>query len=437
MKPLRTFPLLIALGLVLLAGFVGVAGGTPVKESLPLPVSANTTNSPFIYDEARDPIAEGPVDGDHWEYSYDTDNQRVDVWSASGKRHTSFLWDGGRPIEEFTVLDSWITPKPKHGPKGDKDGKPHMTLGPLFCHDGGGYGGPKPQGIQYVWALGQFLEQEAMLFKDGLDGDTTTELGPGGVHLNDLRYSMADQIGSTRLLTNPQGGVIENTTWGPWGEPLRGGRKSRVGFTGHQYEKLTGHHYSVYRYLDPRNGRWTQRDPVRGWDGPNRYTYVRNRPDLRVDRAGLQGIWVECSPPSCMPVTVGELSSTFEAIDFTRGQWEQAQDSRCPRGTLMTFFVGECPPQVIRGSYSGLEPEPIPSCPERFRTCTGTLTIRIPQGTSTCRTPFLCQPPLQPGDLPNTEAPRPNHPVPTLPGFLINPIDFIPPGGTELPGQEQ
>ena len=89
------------------------------------------------------------------------------------------------------------------------------------------------------------------------------------------------------MLTDEDGGVTERTTWGPWGERIEGGERSRVGYTGHQRDAESGLHYSVHRYLDSRDGRWTKRDPAGRVDGQNLYRYVRSNPIKRVDPEGL------------------------------------------------------------------------------------------------------------------------------------------------------
>ena len=96
-----------------------------------------------------------------------------------------------------------------------------------------------------------------------------------------------DHLGSIRVLTDEDGGVTERTTWGPWGERLEGGELSRVGYTGHSLDRESGLHYAVHRYLDPRNVRWTRRDPLGEVDGTNVYGYVRNRPTRFADPTGL------------------------------------------------------------------------------------------------------------------------------------------------------
>jgi len=96
-----------------------------------------------------------------------------------------------------------------------------------------------------------------------------------------------DHLGSIRVLTDEDGGVTERTSWGPWGERFEGGERSRMGYTGHQIDAESGLHHAVHRYLDPRNGRWTQRDPLGDVDGQNIYRYATNDPTNRVDVLGL------------------------------------------------------------------------------------------------------------------------------------------------------
>jgi RHS repeat-associated protein len=59
------------------------------------------------------------------------------------------------------------------------------------------------------------------------------------------------------------------------------------GFTGHQFEARTQNWGTLHRYLDSREGRWTQRDPAGSIDTQNRYGYVGGRPLSSVDRLGL------------------------------------------------------------------------------------------------------------------------------------------------------
>jgi RHS repeat-associated protein len=85
---------------------------------------------------------------------------------------------------------------------------------------------------------------------------------------------------------------LDRLTFGPWGEPLTGNfSRTRFGYTGHQREAKTGYWYSMWRYLDSRAGRWTQRDPLGDLLVPqrpvNRYPYVLSRPLHFTDPIGL------------------------------------------------------------------------------------------------------------------------------------------------------
>jgi len=132
-----------------------------------------------------------------------------------------------------------------------------------------------------VW-MGQMLEQEDYLLANVAAGTVQAD----HVQSREVLGSLADHLGSIRVLTDEDGGVTERTSWGPWGERLEGGELSRVGYTGYQTERESGLRYSVHRYLDPRNGRWTRRDPLGDVDGQNRYWYVRNLPTGLTDPDG-------------------------------------------------------------------------------------------------------------------------------------------------------
>jgi len=137
-----------------------------------------------------------------------------------------------------------------------------------------------------------------------------------------------DHLGSIRLLTDEAGGVTERTTWGPWGARLEGGRESRFGYTGHQTERESGLRYSVHRYLDPRNGRWTRRDPAGDVDGANLYRYVMNRPVIARDRTGL---YTTIFPEEIHSVIVPPLMPTmgfsiFQRICMTGRDGKEAVD---------------------------------------------------------------------------------------------------------------
>ena len=60
-----------------------------------------------------------------------------------------------------------------------------------------------------------------------------------------------------------------------------------VGHQGLMHDEQFGLVYNRNRYLDPRTGRWSQRDFERYVDGMSLYEYVRSRPALAVDPSGM------------------------------------------------------------------------------------------------------------------------------------------------------
>lgn len=102
-------------------------------------------------------------------------------------------------------------------------------------------------------------------------------------------YYHPDILGSTRLVTNENGEVVEKTSYFPFGELLEGG-ESRFLFTGQEKDKETGLMYYGARYYSPFLRRFSQPDTVLPdvYDPQqlNRYSYVRNNPLKYVDESG-------------------------------------------------------------------------------------------------------------------------------------------------------
>ena len=217
-------------------------------------------------------------------YAYSPEGERVSVLDEETDELREFLWFGGRVIEEFVA-------------------KPVKEN-----HDGGhGAQRRKPRTLDarsYLWAMGQLLGQESRGLKAaGRRGEVSRYKAMRG----GAGHALADHLGSIRLLTDENGGVTERTTWGPWGTRLEGGKRSRVGYTGHSLDRESGLHYSVHRYLDSRNGRWLRRDPAGGVDGANLYRYVRNRAVSTFDPTGFKAI----------PGTHGSLMASWDTVNMT------------------------------------------------------------------------------------------------------------------------
>ena len=114
-------------------------------------------------------------------------------------------------------------------------------------------------------------------------------------------YYLADGLGSVTHLTNPNGAIVEQYTYDPYGKPsifdgvgtplTASAFGNRFLFTGREYDQETGFYYNRARYWSPIIGRFMSRDPLGYFDGPNPYTYVRNNPVNFVDPYGTISVF--------------------------------------------------------------------------------------------------------------------------------------------------
>lgn len=108
-----------------------------------------------------------------------------------------------------------------------------------------------------------------------------------------LLYFHQDAVGSTAVLTKPDGSVAGSRNYKAFGEP-RGQTGALAGsfwFAGEQLDPETGLIYLRARYYDPSLGRFLQADPaepdVRDTQGLNAYVYAKNNPLRYTDPTGL------------------------------------------------------------------------------------------------------------------------------------------------------
>lgn len=103
-------------------------------------------------------------------------------------------------------------------------------------------------------------------------------------------YIHSDHLGSTSVVTNQAGSVVESTKYDPWGEIVSGGTTNKFLYTGQEHDGETGLHYYNARYYNPDIRRFTQADPIiqNVYDPQmlNRYSYVRNNPLRYTDPSG-------------------------------------------------------------------------------------------------------------------------------------------------------
>ncbi len=107
-----------------------------------------------------------------------------------------------------------------------------------------------------------------------------------GVRVAELRgnipyYILDDHLGSSTVITNASGAVIENTSYTPFGTIISGGTQSRYDYTGQEFDSVIGDYdYHARRYKSDW-GKLTSADKIVHPYEPqslNHYSYVENNP---------------------------------------------------------------------------------------------------------------------------------------------------------------
>ncbi|MBI3319284.1 MAG: hypothetical protein HYZ89_01680, partial [Candidatus Omnitrophica bacterium] len=130
------------------------------------------------------------------------------------------------------------------------------------------------------------------------DGTTTKHLFAGSQRIaakdstGALRFYYPDHLGSTNVLTDAMGAMVELAEYTPYGSLTRREGPTNVPqqFTGQRFDSASGLYFYHARYYDPSSGRFIQADTIVPVPGDpqalNRYTYVRNNPIRYVDPSG-------------------------------------------------------------------------------------------------------------------------------------------------------
>jgi RHS repeat-associated protein len=125
-------------------------------------------------------------------------------------------------------------------------------------------------------------------------GNTSYIYGPDGLPIESVKadgtatYLFHDQIGSTRLLTDPAGNVTGTYTYDAWGNTTShtGTATTPLQYTGQYRDDETGFYYLRTRYYGPYTAQFLTVDPIVGQTRAT-YTYAGNNPITGTDPTGL------------------------------------------------------------------------------------------------------------------------------------------------------
>ncbi len=105
-----------------------------------------------------------------------------------------------------------------------------------------------------------------------------------------IQYVHTDHLGSSTVITDQSGAVLENTSYTPYGEVLEGGSASRYQYEGKEYDSKTGSYDFHFRGYNPEWAMFTQPDTliqnVYDPQSLNRYMFERGNPYKNTDPTG-------------------------------------------------------------------------------------------------------------------------------------------------------
>lgn len=128
-------------------------------------------------------------------------------------------------------------------------------------------------------------------------------------------YYHPDHLGSTSLLTDESGAVVEETRYYPFGVVREGGVLSRYLYTGQEADGETGLYYYGARFYDPVLARFVQPDSLLPdlYDPQllNRYSYVVNNPIKYIDPTGN---WPSLQDIGSTLKSIGETAISYTKL---------------------------------------------------------------------------------------------------------------------------
>jgi RHS repeat-associated protein len=103
-----------------------------------------------------------------------------------------------------------------------------------------------------------------------------------------VKYHIGDQLGSSNVVLDANGSLVNREEYAPYGETSFGSfAQKRYRFTGKERDEESGLYYHGARYYAPWLARWVSCDPAGRVDGLNIYQYARLSPLNFSDPSGM------------------------------------------------------------------------------------------------------------------------------------------------------
>jgi RHS repeat-associated protein len=180
------------------------------------------------------------------------------------------------------------------------------------------------------------------LLDEGLTANVWEEYGPSGAvqgsysygydlitqtQAGQASYYLVDGLGSTRLLTDAQGQVLNSYGYEAFGETVSqtGTTGNKYQYAGEQLDGTLGDYYLRQRFYDTSSGRFGRMDTFETGAGTlqnlNKYVYAGNNPAINTD---VSGLFVVSPGYAVESATQSELASQNAVIGAA--QWNTARN---------------------------------------------------------------------------------------------------------------
>jgi len=228
----------------------------------------------LTYDLANELTGLTPATGPATSYGYDSRGNRTSA-AVTGGTTTTYGYDAA---SRLVSLAGTGVPTPAS-----------------YAYNGDGLRVAKTVGTassRFSWDLAQGLPLALS------DGTNSYLYGPGGMPLEQVSttgtvtYLHADQLGSTRLVTDSAGTVVGTRAYDAYGKPSgqTGAVATPFGYAGEYTDAESGLVYLRARYYDPATGQFLTRDPLAALT-QSPYGYVHGDPLNGTDPSGLCGFF--------------------------------------------------------------------------------------------------------------------------------------------------
>jgi len=277
-------------------------------------------------------------------YSYDANGNRTVTTPASGSA-TTLSWNGASELTGYTVGGS--------------------TVG--YLYSGTGMRESRTAGsstTQYSWNDSASVANPLLLEATTGGSSTSYVYGPTGAPLLEILpsgatyYYSGDNLGSTRVLTDASGAVVNSYSYSPYGSlsSSTGTVPNPLLYGGQYLDSGSGLYYLRARYYDPATAQFLSVDPlVQLTLSP--YGYVQGNPVNAVDPSG-ELCWQFWNASQCSNALISTAVS-FDHSSF--GNFAQVWASGVTGGLSTTFSnwvqpgsVNTCTLTYATGQITGI-----------------------------------------------------------------------------------